>query len=55
MRRYLMIWAVTLPLYYVFACFAAYKALIELTVAPYYWDKTQHGQAGPEAGHGSSG
>lgn len=53
-RRYLMVWAVTLPFYYIFACFAAYKALIELTVAPYYWDKTQHGQAGPEAGHGAT-
>ena len=33
----------TLPLYWTLGAFAAWKALIEVIAAPYYWDKTRHG------------
>jgi cellulose synthase/poly-beta-1,6-N-acetylglucosamine synthase-like glycosyltransferase len=44
-RRYLLPWVPTLHLYFPMAVFAAYKASIELIIAPFYWDKTQHGHA----------
>lgn len=40
--RWLMPWALSLPLYWPLGAIAAYKALIELLVAPSYWDKTRH-------------
>ncbi|MEO1329803.1 MAG: glycosyltransferase family 2 protein [Pseudomonadota bacterium] len=36
-------WILTLPLYWPLAALAAYKAVFELFVAPFYWDKTRHG------------
>ena len=33
----------TLPVYWTLGAFAAWKALIEVIAAPYYWDKTRHG------------
>ncbi len=47
-RRFLMRWVPTLMFYFPLAALAAYKALYELVIKPYYWDKTQHGQAAPE-------
>lgn len=47
-RRFLMIWVPTLVLYFPLGAVAAYKALYELVFKPYYWDKTQHGQAKAE-------
>ncbi|MBK0329085.1 glycosyltransferase [Rhodobacteraceae bacterium F11138] len=47
-RRFLMRWVPTMMFYFPLAALAAYKALYELIVAPYYWDKTQHGQAEAE-------
>ncbi|MEX0349994.1 MAG: glycosyltransferase [Paracoccaceae bacterium] len=44
-RRFLLPWIVTMPFYYPAGVIAAYKALYELAVKPYFWDKTQHGQA----------
>ncbi|HLS19668.1 MAG TPA: glycosyltransferase family 2 protein, partial [Paracoccaceae bacterium] len=46
-------WVPTLPLYWTLGAMAAWKALIELAVAPYYWDKTSHGvsrmaESGPD-------
>jgi len=32
-----------LPLYFILGTFAAYKALYEFVVSPFYWDKTEHG------------
>ena len=29
--------------YWPLACVAAYKAVFELAIAPFYWDKTEHG------------
>ncbi|MGR3637683.1 MAG: glycosyltransferase [Shimia sp.] len=43
-RSKLIPWAPTMVLYFPLATLAAYKALIELVVAPYYWDKTEHGK-----------
>ncbi len=47
-RRFLMRWVPTMMFYFPLAALAAYKALYELVAAPYYWDKTQHGQAESE-------
>ena len=44
-RRFLMRWVPTLMFYFPLGVFAAYKALYELLARPYFWDKTQHGQA----------
>ena len=42
-KRGLWPWVPTLLLYFPLATLAAWKALIELVIAPYYWDKTSHG------------
>lgn len=47
-RRFLMRWVPTMMFYFPLAALAAYKALYELVMAPYYWDKTQHGHAESE-------
>ena len=52
-RRFLLPWTLTMPLYFPMGAVAAYKALYELIVKPYYWDKTQHGQSRPDPDHGS--
>ncbi|MGF1551368.1 MAG: glycosyltransferase [Paracoccaceae bacterium] len=39
----LLAWAPALPLYWTLGAMAAWKAVAELFVAPYYWDKTRHG------------
>lgn len=46
-RRFLIPWVLTLPLYFPLGTLAAYKALYELVVKPFYWDKTQHGHHTP--------
>lgn len=38
-------WILTLPLYWPLSGLAAIKAVLELIVAPFYWDKTRHGRA----------
>ncbi|MGD1926510.1 MAG: glycosyltransferase family 2 protein [Paracoccaceae bacterium] len=39
-----LLWVLpTLPIYWTLGAAAAWKAVIELIVAPYYWDKTRHG------------
>lgn len=43
-HRHLRIWIPALFIYYGLAWIAAYKALLELLVAPFYWDKTPHGE-----------
>ena len=42
-HRHLMIYVLTLPFYFPMAAISAYKALKEMVVEPFYWDKTQHG------------
>ncbi|MFC6688217.1 glycosyltransferase [Jhaorihella thermophila] len=44
-RRFLLPWVPAMVLYYPLGALAAYKALFELCWIPFYWDKTQHGQA----------
>ncbi len=39
----LLIWVPTLPVYWTLGAIAAWKAVIEIVLLPYYWDKTQHG------------
>ena len=51
-HRFLIPWALTLPVYFPLGTIAAYKALYELIVTPFYWDKTQHGHSKPDAGSG---
>ena len=48
-RRFLLPWVLTMPLYFPLGVLAAYKALWELAINPFFWDKTQHGQASEEA------
>ncbi|UZD91441.1 glycosyltransferase family 2 protein [Cognatishimia activa] len=43
-RKWLAGWAFTMPIYFTLATLGAYKALYELVVRPFYWDKTAHGQ-----------
>ena len=42
-HRHLMKWVLTTPLYFTLGALAAYKAIYEMIVTPFYWDKTQHG------------
>ena len=42
-HRHLMPYVLSLPFYFPMAAMSAYKALKELVVEPFYWDKTQHG------------
>ena len=46
-HRHLLPWAITLPIYFILGTFAAYKALYEFVLMPFYWDKTQHGLSQP--------
>ncbi len=36
-------WLLTLPLYWPLGALAAYRAVIDVALAPFHWDKTQHG------------
>ena len=47
-RRHLMIYVPTMIFYFPLGVIAAYKALGEVLFRPFFWDKTQHGQAGEE-------
>ena len=42
-HRGLWAWAPTMHLYFPLGCLAAWKALYEVVVNPFYWDKTTHG------------
>lgn len=44
-HRHLLVYVLTIPLYFPMAALSAYKALKELVHEPFYWDKTQHGIA----------
>jgi len=43
-HRHLWKWVPALLVYYPMGWIAAYKALFELLVVPFYWDKTSHGR-----------
>lgn len=42
-HRHLLPWVPTLHLYFPLGCLAAWKAIYEVVLKPFYWDKTQHG------------
>ena len=42
-HRHLMLWTPTMHFYAPLGAVAAYKALYELVLKPFFWDKTQHG------------
>lgn len=42
-HRHLLLWTPTMHFYAPLGAVAAYKALYELVLKPYFWDKTQHG------------
>lgn len=44
-HRHLLYWVLTMPIYFTMGALAAYKALFELVLTPFYWDKTEHGIA----------
>jgi cellulose synthase/poly-beta-1,6-N-acetylglucosamine synthase-like glycosyltransferase len=39
----LLLWLPTVPLYWTLGSLAAWKAVVEIATAPFYWDKTRHG------------
>lgn len=45
-RALLALWTPMMPIYFMMGCAAAYKALFEIFAAPFFWDKTTHGQHG---------
>jgi cellulose synthase/poly-beta-1,6-N-acetylglucosamine synthase-like glycosyltransferase len=47
-RRFLLGWVPTMPVYYLLGIVAVYKAMYELFLKPFYWDKTRHGLARPD-------
>jgi cellulose synthase/poly-beta-1,6-N-acetylglucosamine synthase-like glycosyltransferase len=51
-RHGLALHAVLMPLYWLGISFAAYRALWQLSVAPYYWEKTEHFARLPHSGSG---
>ena len=51
-RRHLWPWAPTMQVYFPLATFAALRALYELAIRPFHWDKTSHGAFG---GRGDGG
>ncbi|GLT12710.1 glycosyl transferase [Sulfitobacter porphyrae] len=44
-HRHLTGWVLSTPLYFPMGALAAYKALHEFVVSPFFWDKTAHGTA----------
>ncbi|VDS07049.1 hypothetical protein PARHAE_00221 [Paracoccus haematequi] len=42
-HRHLMAWVPSLHLYFPLGCLAGWKAIYEVVVKPFYWDKTAHG------------
>lgn len=44
-HKHLLIWTPSMHFYTPLGAIAAYKALYELAIKPYFWDKTQHGLA----------
>lgn len=50
-HRHLLPWVPTMHFYAPLAAIAAYKAVFELLVKPFFWDKTEHGLSVTAAGH----
>jgi len=54
-HRHLMAWAPSMHFYAPLGAIAAYKALYELVLKPFYWDKTAHGLSIAAGGTRTSG
>jgi cellulose synthase/poly-beta-1,6-N-acetylglucosamine synthase-like glycosyltransferase len=48
-RRELALYAALMPVYWLAISIAAYRALLQLVTAPYYWEKTPHSVSKPNA------
>ncbi|MCR9127545.1 MAG: glycosyltransferase [Rhodobacteraceae bacterium] len=46
-HKFLLPWVAALTFYFPMGALASYKALYELLIRPFYWDKTQHGITQP--------
>ncbi len=46
-HRHLLMWTPTMHFYTPLGAIAAYKALYELVMKPFFWDKTRHGLSSP--------
>ncbi|THH37505.1 glycosyltransferase [Aliishimia ponticola] len=46
-HRHLLPWTITMIAYFPMASVAIYKALYELVLRPFFWDKTEHGVSAP--------
>lgn len=44
--RFWRLWVLALPVYHALATAAAYKALWDMALRPFHWDKTKHGRFG---------
>ncbi len=42
-HRHLLIWTPSMMIYFQMGCIAMYKAVYEMILRPFFWDKTQHG------------
>ncbi len=47
-------WILSMLFYFPLATLAAYKGLIEMVLAPFYWDKTSHGKTAEAIDHSTS-
>ncbi len=47
-KRFLMPWVFTMTAYWPLGSIAVYKAMYELLLAPFNWDKTSHGHSAPD-------
>jgi cellulose synthase/poly-beta-1,6-N-acetylglucosamine synthase-like glycosyltransferase len=48
-HRWLIPWVPTMHFYHPLGAVASWKAVVELVVRPFYWDKTAHGIYGPDS------
>ncbi|WP_247743563.1 glycosyltransferase family 2 protein [Shimia sp. R10_1] len=51
-RPQLYKWVFAMLIYFPLATLAAFKAMVEITIAPFYWDKTSHGKTDEGISHG---
>lgn len=51
-RTSLYKWIAAMLLYFPLATLAAFKAVVEIAFAPFYWDKTSHGKTAEGISHG---
>ena len=51
-HRWLIKWVPLMQFYHPLGAIASWKAILELIVRPFFWDKTAHGLYGPDQGRG---